>query len=1667
MKKKKKGFALVEILAVIIIITIIMLITRFIFFDAMDRVYEKVCQINRHSMEEAASNYLTFDENETLPVQVNDLKEVKLIELINNGYIKPILDPKTKQPADEYESKVIVIRETDGYKYESYLISPTCSKDNTIIVDKGEELIANGWMQLILYYPDNATNRKWRLSEEGELRSDPMLMWQNYTGPILVPLDRIEDVWISYILDNQEYIIPPAGRLLVDISPEPVGVMATSVNVKINYDEEAEIKQYRVGNSGWMDYIRPFIVSEKVIVEARASKEENVYDQSGNLLMTRNISGRDMIYISNIGVEEENLEAPTIERLDPILENEVARVRVTYPEGAATKIFKENYGFEQEYTEEISIKKYGTHIVAYYYDENGKRSRARGILINDTTIEEAIEASDYDPNGNVFDNKPASMVPAPVIEIDPITITDQVEVSVNSPIEAEKTYIRLGRYGSYQEYKTPIIVKKNMQIYAYYVTYDGYRSDKAFRVIDNIVEGNKPYVKINADPYPSSGRYGDNNVEVIISGENYDSLQYSLDGLLYQEYTSKLTITENGRIYARGINENGITDRYLDITNIGNLKAPNPLEKLEVSINVIPEPLVSNERYSSVEVTIDYDSKATKKYYKLGINGELQEYSGKFNVTDNVTIYAYAISATGKGETSKKIDNLLTGISEPIIRVDPTGDVSKVKVTIEFDKNAVIKRYSINGFQLRDYVSEFVITENETVIRAYNENEFGEIAESTYTIENIIPEPPTYLIDKGKYFILRLTYPPKSTDREYKFKEEGEWKGYKEVGILLIKPETKSEMFEDGALIKIEDENGKEIIFTGDYYFIDVPLNELIENIYMRWDKTIPQQPQILINPTESTKEVTVSINYQNDLEKKEYKIVDPDGNSSGWKEYTKSFTIDRKNTVIYARGMTTQEVWSKESAKKITNIDEEAPTIKLNADLETPSRSVGIKVSVTDDTEVGMVKWAEGNRSESYFENSGNTIANNSIFNVNANGIYTVYAEDMVGNKTIKTITISNIDNTPPEIDIVVTPNNIIGTTIKINIDYEDSVIKEYKIGASNLVWSSYTGEITLTSYEVLQNGFENEDKTVTIYAKGKDSAGNDKMVSKKVVNLDLDMPEAPVINSSYGYPVLASYGVILDGTTTITYENRNDIRNEYSLDNGVTWTLYTGTLNVYSGTITARSVKKDTGLTISVSKSVTMPPDAITYQVYDGDLDTFMQKSNSIMEVDSSMIGNYIYVKFKDDYGTYIKFLDSNDNLISEDYTHTGGATREHILLIPEGTKKIKYVTNRTSSRLFEIQPSNEPTFNAVSKYMLLHADPTKAIKEPYQMVSIDFFPTSVERLYKIGEQGEWINYTDQAIKVKHGETIYAKGRDKYGYETRTIASYTSAVNDAITKEAYDGDLNTYMQKSNSFMEVDSSMVGKSIYVKFKDNYGTYIKFLNSNKQLISEDYTYTGGATREHILEIPIGTKYINYVINRTTSMLYEIAPSDEPTFSATDGYMLLHADPTKAIRNPYQMVKIDYFPTSVQKLYKIGVDGTWVNYQNQAIKVNQNETIYAKGIDKYGNETRTIPAYTSNVTDAMLKESYDNDLNTYSSKQNSIMEVHGSMIGTAIFVKFKDNYGTQIQFLDVNRNLISEDYSYSGGATYEKNLVIPSNTKYIRYVMGRLGNPGLLYEIQPSP
>lgn len=1691
----RQGFTLIEILAVIVIISIITAITLPIINDTLEGTYARVCLVNSKSMEKAAEKYITLS-SVKLPTIEGRSVRVTLRQLNEAEYLTQIVDPKTKEACDADRSYVTITKKGNTFTYTSKLSCNSCgSSDDLALV--GDEVI-DGWILLNLQYPEDSTDRMWRLSEEGEVRSGSSLNWVAYTGPIKIPANRTSDVWLSYTLNGEEIVIPPAGRLLVNINVSPTIPNQDAVTVTINYDKDATIKEYRIGNSDWITYINPFTVTENTIIEARVKKTEDIYDTAGTLISQNEIGGRDLVFVGNISNTENANEAPTIVRLAPVNSSEVARIKVTYPVGATNAVFKINYGAEEAYTGDVSIEKSGTFLIAYYYDASGNRSKSKSIYINSLDGGAIAEQSkdyvmlpEYTPsstNGTVYDPaNPSTVVttpsvvgspflptqinkfmPAPIINITPATLVEEVTVSVDSPALSSSTYIRIGN-GSYQKYTSPIKVDQNTTISAYYIK-DGFKSDAAYSRISNIKLLNYPHVKIETTYFPYASSYDSGSTGVTVTYTDSTINEYSLNGIIYYPYTGKVTISENTRFYARGTNATGTIVEYIDITNVNNQQdaaVENIPTKLAVDITAIIDPAVVGSQ-DEVKVSINYDKNATEKYYRLGSTGTLMTYTEPFTVTENVTVYAYALNGVSKGETAKVVDNLNAGFAAPMITISPVAKISdKVEVTINYDKNAIVKRYKLNSDTYIDYSGSFIVDKNDTVITALSQSKTGSIKTSTHKISNIFTNKNAYINDMGEYYIIKLSYPINASSKEYKWLDGGTWNEYNEAGILLIKSEYQDDLIIDEELVKITDENGFEVNFAGDYYILSTPISEFTNNLFMRWSDSKPDKPVITLSPTDLTKEVTATITFGSGSTLKQYKIVTETG-TTGWINYTTPIKIIEHNAVIYARSATTTGVYSDVASRVATNVDGSGPEIELTKDIDSPTVKVGVRVSVTDANDISLIKYAQGSKNISYFASSGTTINNMTIEYFVENGVYTFYSKDELGNESVKEISITNIDLDAPEISIELLDDDVIRSDANVIIFYGDSTLKEYKVGANTTTWSTYTAPLALSSAQIISQNLQNDDYTVTVSAKGKDDAGNEVIVSKKILTIDLNQPKVPIIDSNYGYPIMTIKGMIYNGQTTIKFDNSSDVDNYYST-NGTTWIKYTGPFEASAGTIYAKSVKKYTYLTATANKTIILPTDAIGSAAYDGSDATYFDLTGAkYLKVDPSLEGLTMRTRWYTNRGGYVvygymHFMDENRVEISKVSNY--GALIDSKYQIPIGTRWIAYSWAHSqygTAGVYDVQYSSEPSFTTTDGYMKLNIDPTKSITSPYQMVKINYTPSSVERLYRIGSSGDWLVYKGETIKVNQGETIYAKGFDKDGIETRIVSSHTANVANAIGSAGLDGNFGTSFISKSAFMELDSSLNGKLVQIKSYNsnntNYG-YISFYNSSGATLAtltlqQLVTYNGNYS------IPVGAVRMS-ISGNENQHFYEIQVVNEPTVTTVDGYAELNKQSSLSIKIPYQMVTINYHSTSVQKLYKIGT-GSWLPYTGP-VKVNQGETIYAKGKDINGIETRATTSHTVSVPTSVQPLAIDGNFGTgYLSVYSTILNIHPNMYGQKIDVKTWDTesngdfYIYFIGYQSQNLGSIKVGYRENNRGIY----TVPEGTKYMS-----IPKPVNLYEIAP--
>ena len=1473
-------------------------------------------------------------------------------------------------------------------------LTNSVSKLINVELENGEDEIFDGWIKMNLYYPENSTDWQWRLGRPGEIRSGKDNDgWKDYTGPILVRLSDVENVYIKYKIKGKTVIIPPSSRLLVDITPDKYSLYKNEkTKVTITYDNNSETKEYRIDSGNWQTYSEPFEVGINQIIEARATKNEKVYDSEGNYVYTRKITGSDAVFISE-KVENKNPNT-----------------------GTSTPTPGHDFDWKGDWK----------------YDGSNWIST---------------------PSSN---HSEANYLEGPSITQDTLDIVESTNISISTAKPAYKIYYRINS-GNWIEYTDTFNINYNCMIEAYYIdANDGVTSAKSYYQIKNIKQQSKPYVKIDTVPQD----YLSNDVTEVtatISGSDYNTLEYSFDGITYLPYTTSLSITQSKTLYARATNDNGVAIAKVAIITIN---PPVQKENLLVSINVNPSETEVKGLINKATVEINYDSRATKKYYRIN-SGDLIEYNGPFTIENNATIYAYATNENGYGFISKKIDYLTTGISEPIISVNPENVSYSKTISIEFDKNATVKKYKINNEAYVDYTGPFTILENCT-ITAYNENVLNDSASSTKEIDNIIKLPNYTIIDKGKYYVIKLNYPDSSSkeNREYKWTIDGEWKKYDEnLKILLIKNQYKDQVLSsDGA--KIIDDKGNEVIYKNHYYFVSNVFNDLSENLFMRWDTEMPSNPEFIPSTKEPTKELELAIKYKENISEKLYKIVYPNGQETNWLEYTTPLKIKENNTIIYAKQKNSAEVWSKISSYKITNIDDINPNVDAVFDSVTPKRQITIQIKGTDNLGIERVGYVKGIVSKEKFD--GTYLKNNGSFTITENGIYTIYAEDKVGNKITKQIEVTNIDKTAPDITINVL-NKEYGIATEVEINYGDSATKQYKVG-TNGTYQNYNGKFQIKSNDVLT--LANEDKTLTIYAKGTDIAGNENEVSEIIYNLDLDAPATPVINAKTGYPILTEYGVKFDNELTVTYDKRDDIDNYISLDNGTTWKLYTGYEEVTNGTVMAKSVKKNSGLTITANKNVVQPNDVLGFEAYDDNSSTFVKNIDKeiFILVDKSMYNEDMNVIWRGGGGrmsaddmTTLNFYDINgvklSSISTKDSTVVNGRYQ-----IPDKTYKIGvrlyylWTSSDASGRIYEIQPYSQPTITAEKFYPVIKDD---EFENAYNNAEVTYFKKSIKKLYRINS-GEWKDYDNNKIKLLIGDVLETKGIDKYGKETK-ITSYTATdYSDSITKSAYDGNESSYINIASERVRININESAQNEIVRFlikswvNPTTGRsstfYFEQYDANDQLITKVST-SAKSNSWYSFRIAENTKYIKVYTEAPAygtrySYIYEINVSSDPTFTQVTHYSTLT---TNGFNPGYNELRINYLSNLSKKLYSLDNGNTWLNYTEPLI-LAANTTVKAKGVTSEGKDT-TITSYkVVDPTDTITVNAYDNDENTSISvakNTQKIFEVTENTYNRSLRIYSKENASStaNIIFYDKDNNEL-----LNHSLTEKVSIVeIPNNSK----------------------
>ena len=250
----------------------------------------------------------------------------------------------------------------------------------------------------------------------------------------------------------------------------------------------------------------------------------------------------------------------------------------------------------------------------------------------------------------------------------------------------------------------------------------------------------------------------------------------------------------------------------------------------------------------------------------------------------------------------------------------------------------------------------------------------------------------------------------------------------------------------------------------------------------------------------------------------------------------------------------------------------------------------------------------------------------------------------------------------------------------------------------------------------------------------------------------------------------------------------------------------------------------------------------------------------------------------------------------------------------------------------------------------------------------------------------------------------------------------------------------------------------------------YGSVVQ-LNEAKEVLNSTNVSAGyGGKKTSKIQMVEGAKILEFRGGSSSNSLtvIEITICNQPIINVEAIYPELTKN---RINDGYNYILINYFKTSMKKLYKID-DGEWQEYKDKKIKLNIGETIYAKGIDKNGKET-PIPEYKSVLaTDALGKEAYDGNNSTYTGvgggSSSGYRKIHISpeMWGQNIEV-LTSVYGSVVQLNEAKEVLNSTNVSAGYGGKKTSKIQMVEGAKILEFRGGSSSNSLTVIEIYPSP
>ena len=282
-----------------------------------------------------------------------------------------------------------------------------------------------------------------------------------------------------------------------------------------------------------------------------------------------------------------------------------------------------------------------------------------------------------------------------------------------------------------------------------------------------------------------------------------------------------------------------------------------------------------------------------------------------------------------------------------------------------------------------------------------------------------------------------------------------------------------------------------------------------------------------------TNKDVTLTVAFDSLCTVRQYRI-----NGGSWQSCSETVKVSQ-NCKLEFRCKDAQDVYSDITVYTVSNIDKTAPVLTVSGNTTVPARSV-VLTAVSDDGT--PVKYSFDNVNWNDYTSSVNVVKNGTVY---------FKATDLAGNTTLKSVAVSNIEES--DLDIPLVTADVISPTngnVKLTAIFDKSVVlREYRIDGG--AWQNYTSGVTVSRNCKVE--FRGKDKwdvysDIAVYT---------------VSNID---KISPVITVSGNTTVPAR-------TVVLTAVSDDGSPVKYSFDN-VNWNDYTSFVNVVkNGTVYFKS--------------------------------------------------------------------------------------------------------------------------------------------------------------------------------------------------------------------------------------------------------------------------------------------------------------------------------------------------------------------------------------------------------------------------------------------------------------------------------------------------------------